>query len=153
MKEYRPIVLINPLKRNYFLGVLFLFFIIFFLFQSKHQIGFLFRGVSLLPIVILIFIIKKIIEIKYAVLVRFDDNFLRIEYLDYRKRSFFVQIPYSELSANISIVRAKYRTYAALRIARNGEKVIVIDENNTNFSRTEISDIYKDILKINPSNG
>ncbi len=152
MKEYRPIVLINPLKKYYFLGMIFLFFIIYFVFQGKHQIG-LFRVVSLLPIVILIFIIKEIKEVKYAVLVRFDDKFLRIEYLDYRKRSFFVQIPYSELSANISIVRAKYRNYAALRIARNGEKVIIIDENNSNFSRTEISDIYKDILKLNPSNG
>ena len=150
MKEYRPVVVPNPFKKYYLLGAMFLILIIFSVFQDKPQIRLLFLGVASLIAVILFFVIQTV---KYTVLVRFVDSFLRIEYLDYRKRSFFLQIPYFELSAKISIERTKYQTYAVLRIARNGEKVIRIDENTSNFSRTEISDIYKDILKLNPSNG
>ena len=147
MKEYRPIQLPNPFKKYYYLGAIFLLIIIFSVFQDESQTRLMLFGVAVLIAVILFFVIPSI---KYTILVRFDDNFLRIEYLDYRKRSFFLQIPYFELSAKISIERTRYQTYAVLRIARNGKKVIRIDESTSNFSRTEISEIYKEILKHNP---
>lgn len=150
MKEYRPIKVPNPFTNYYIFGGVFLFIISISIIQGKIKNMMLMLGITAVLGIISFLIIRTA---KYAVLVRFDNSFLRIEYFDYRKRSFFMQIPYVELSAEISLDRIKYQTYAVLKIARNGKRVISIDENNSNFSRTEITDIYKDILKLNPSNG
>ena len=86
-------------------------------------------------------------------MLRFENNALRIEYLDYRKKIFFMQIPYFELSAKLSTERVKGRSYQVLNVSRNGEKKIRIDINNSNFLPNQLSEIYEDILKHNPSEG
>lgn len=150
MKEYRPIKVPNPFTNYYIFGGVFLCITIFSLIEDSFRVKSMMLGITAALVVIAFFIIRTV---KYTVLLRFEDNSLRIEYLDYRKRPFFMQISYFELSSKISVERAKSRTYQVLNIVRNGKIVIRIDETNSNFSRQELSKIHEDILEINPSNG
>jgi hypothetical protein len=150
MKEYRPNKLPNPFTKYYMLGGVFLFILIFSILEENLKVRFMMLGVIAVLAVISFLIIRTV---KYTILLRFENNALRIEYLDYRKKSFFIQIPYFELSAKISTESVKGRTYKVLKIARNGERKIRIDENTSNFSPSQLLEIYEDILKLNPLKG
>lgn len=150
MKEYRPNKLPNPFTNYYIFAGVFLFILIIFLLQGNSQNIILMLGI-LAVFAIVIFLILR--TVKYTILLRFENNALRIEYLDYRKKSFFIQIPYFELEAKVSNEKVKGRTYKVLKIARNGEKKIRIDENTSNFSPNQLLEIYDDILKLNPPKG
>lgn len=150
MKEYRPIKVPNPFINYYIFGGVFLFIGIITLIQGNSQSMKLMLGI-ITALGIIIFLIIR--TVKYTVLLRFENSSLRIEYLDYRKKSFFMQIPYFELSAKLSTEKIKGRSNQVLNIARNGENKIRIDENNSNFLPNQLLEIYEDILKLNPSRG
>lgn len=150
MKEYRPIKVPNPFINYYIFGGVFLFILIITLIQGNSQSMKLMFGI-ITALGIIIFLIIR--TVKYTVLLRFENSSLRIEYLDYRKKSFFMQIPYFELSAKLSTEKIKGRSNQVLNIARNGENKIRIDEINSNFLPNQLLEIYEDILKLNPSRG
>lgn len=150
MKEYRPIKVPNPFINYYIFGGVFLFIILITTLQGNFQSMMLMFGI-IAALGILIFLLIR--TVKYTVLLRFENSSLRIEYLDYRKKSFFMQIPYFELSAKLSTETIKGRSNQVLNIARNGENKIRIDEINSNFLPNQLLEIYEDILKLNPSRG
>lgn len=150
MKEYRPIKLPNPFINYYIFGGVFLFILIITLIQGNSQSMKLMLGI-ITALGIIIFLIIR--TVKYTVLLRFENSSLRIEYLDYRKKSFFIQIPYFELRAKLSTETIKGRSNQVLNIARNGENKIRIDEINSNFLPNQLLEIYEDILNLNPSRG
>lgn len=150
MKEYRPIKVPNPFINYYIFGGVFLFIILITTLQGNFQSMMLMFGI-IAALGILIFLLIR--TVKYTVLLRFENSSLRIEYLDYRKKSFFMQIPYFELSAKLSTEKIKGRSNQVLNITRNGENKIRIDEINSNFLPNQLLEIYEDILKLNPSRG
>lgn len=150
MKEYRPIKVPNPFTNYYIFGGVFLFIIIITIIQGNSQNMMLMLGIIAVLGIIIFFIIRTV---KYTVLLRFENSSLRIEYLDYRKKSFFMQIPYFELSAKLTTEKIKGRSNQVLNIAHDGINKIRIDEINSNFLPNQLLEIYEDILKLNPSNG
>ncbi len=150
MKEYRPIKLPNPFTNYYIFGGIFLFIIVLMILRGSFQDIILMFGIIVVLGVIIFFVIRTV---KYTVILRFENSSLRIEYLDYRKKTFFMQIPCFELTAKLSTEKIKGRSNQVLNIARNGEKKIRIDEINSNFLPNQLSEIYEDILKLNPSKG
>lgn len=150
MKEYRPIKVPNPFTNYYIFGGVFLFIAIITLVQGNSQNTILVLSILAVLGIVIFLVIRTV---KYTVLLRFENNVLRIEYLDYRKKNFFMQIPYAELSAKLSTEKVKARSFQVLNITRNGERKIRIDENNSNFLPNQLFEIYEDILKLNPSKG
>lgn len=150
MKEYSPFKVPNPFTNYYIFGGVFLFIIIITIIQGNSQNMMLMLGIIAVLGIIIFFIIRTV---KYTVLLRFENSSLRIEYLDYRKKSFFMQIPYFELSAKLTTEKIKGRSNQVLNIVHDGINKIRIDEINSNFLPNQLLEIYEDILKLNPSNG
>lgn len=150
MKEFRPIKVPNPFTNYYIFGGVFLFILLITILQGNSQSLLLMLCIVAILGISIFLIIRSI---KYTILLRFENSSLRVEYFDYRKKSFFMQIPYFELRAKLSTEKIKGRTNQVLIIARNEEKKIRIDEVNSYFLPNQLLEIYEDILKLNPSRG